>query len=260
MTPAELVTTFRSEVEDTATPQLWSDADVYRYLNLALRQLARDADYFYDTDTWASVSVVATDAQIPTTSIPSGETTVPVTADVTRILRIERARLASSQRDLDILTMDQASRSLTQPTDYFYATSHAWETSTGTPRALITDYYDDGRYRLGPIPTVDDIVQLWVYRQPMFELSATDTTANPQWKQSYAHGATAGIGGVTDYEHQLMLLDWMKHEAYKKQDADTYDQKLSEDAKGVFKEKVMEIRRELKRKRRPAGTVAYGGL
>jgi len=57
-----------------------------------------------------------------------------------------------------------------------------------------------------------------------------------------------------------MLLDWMKHLAYQKNDADTYDTDESVRFGNEFIAKATQLKRELQRRRFPSGPIAYGGL
>jgi hypothetical protein len=64
---------------------------------------------------------------------------------------------------------------------------------------------------------------------------------------------------VKDPLHQYALLDWAKHLAYSKNDADVYNPKLAEQHKNTFISNCMQFKNELSVAKRRLGTVRYGG-
>ncbi len=255
MTVAELIALFRSDVRDELVPQLWSDADIVRYINSALNELARRADYFYDSSSFAGLQFVADDPKIPTESIPSGQSVIPKTPDLNPIIRITRAKVQGQSVPLHVLTIDQVEQGGPLVDDYGINNLSGWETSTGTPRVLVTDYYDDG-YRLAPIPNVDGLLDLWVYRFPRFQVTKGD---DQQWK-ALCTKDLVGLAGLKLPEHEIVLLDWMKREGYLKNDGDAYNEELSIKHERRFIQSAMEIKRELRSFKKPAGGVRYGGI
>ncbi len=256
MKVSELITIFRQDVRDVALPTLWSDTEVVRYLNNALNELAIRADYFYDTTTYMGVRFVADDPLIPTVTIPALETVVPTTPDLAPILRIHRAKVVGEYNEMSVLTTDQMEGGGATINDYGTDALSNWETSTGTPRVLLTDFVESA-YRLAPIPTADGTVNLRVFRRPMFVLKVdTDQAA---WNATCA-SSLKGLADIQTEEHELTLLHWMKHRAYMKNDAETFDTDESARFRGLFLEEAAQIKNELQRKRFPTGPVRYGGL
>ena len=52
MSPEDLLSLFRSNVEDTdENDPLWSDVEMYSYMDEAQKQFARETDYFMDAST-----------------------------------------------------------------------------------------------------------------------------------------------------------------------------------------------------------------
>jgi len=239
MTLAELFKQFRSDVDDTVTPYLWKNADLESYVNWALGELARKAMYFFDTTTWASVPVTADDAQVAATAANK----------LSRILFIRRATLGSTNDKIGVFSMHQAGEGA-RDTDYGrFLSSSAWETTTGTPAAIITDYYEDGSLRLGPIPVIADTLSLWAFRLPLQNLSLK------------AGGKLdLETAGVSDISHQLTLIQGMKVRAYLKDDTETRDLKMAAEAETRFGQELRDIKREKTRQRSPAGVTRYGGL
>jgi hypothetical protein len=255
MTVTELITLFRQEVRDVPTPQLWSDDDIVRYINSALNELAMKADYFYDTASYAGLRFIATDPLIPTTTIPALETNVPSTPDMSPILWIRRAKVSGQLSPLQVLTLDQVENGGAVVDDYGTQSLSNWETSTGTPQILITDMEDD-KYRLAPIPTVDGTLDIIAFTRPRFVLSVA---SDSDWGAVCAT-ELKGLAGIKSPDHEQSLVLWMKRMAYLKDDADTYDVNQSERFGQLFNLKADQIKRELKRRRFPQGSVYYGGL
>jgi len=255
MTIAELIALYRQEVRDVPLPQLWSDADILRYINSALNELAIKADYFYDTTSYRGVRFVATDPLIPTVTIPALESEIPATPDLSPILWIRRAKVIGQLSPLQVLTLDQVENGGSLIEDYGTAFLSNWETSTGTPRILITDMEED-KYRLAPIPTADGTLDILAYTRPRFVLKVTDDSG---WKATCA-SELKGLAGIKHDDHEKTLLLWMKREGYLKDDAETYDKDQSDRFEILFNNKADQIKRELQRRRHPTGSVAYGGL
>jgi hypothetical protein len=242
VTLKELFQRFRSEVDDNETPFLWSDSDLESYFNRALEKLAKDAKYFLDRTTWEGLTVTADSGRIAADSANK----------LDRILFIRRAVLVSNGRPLKTRTMlqsDEAGRN----DDYgkrFSDGSNAWETATGVPQILVTDYYEDGSLRLGPIPTAADSINLWAFRLPLryYEYTASQNLTLKE------------LTGIKEYEHEMTLLQGMKAYAYLKDDPETRDDTLATASMSSFETALENISRELSRRRHPAGTVRYGGL
>ena len=101
--------------------------------------------------------------------------------------------------------------------DYYRS---GWQTETGTPEGYLeTGDGDSIMIRLVPIPVVADTLYLEVGRLPLEEL---ELDAEPE---------------VPLHDH-FVLLDWMAHLAYQKQDVDTRDDKKSATWGAMFTSKV----------------------
>lgn len=61
-------------------------------------------------------------------------------------------------------------------------------------------------------------------------------------------------------QHHLALLLWVKHRAYGKEDAETFNRAKGEEYEARFYAYCAEARKEQERARRTVGTVIYGGL
>lgn len=111
----------------------------------------------------------------------------------------------------------------------------------GPLRALIAGM-SKGFLRAWPVPNETVTINLGVFRLPL----EARTGENDEFE--------------IDEQHHIHLLDWMKHRAYNKHDADTYDPKLAEKYEQAFYAYCFQALREQERARRQVGTVIYGGL
>lgn len=232
----DLVDLFRLAVDDEdADDPLWSTLEVYHYMDDAQRQFARDTDYFLDSST-----VAITEAAI-TASDPF------VTLDP-RIIKIRHARLKTGGTKIFPMTYDGMEDQTTTPNDYDSPWGGNggihWLKSTGIPRFAVTDLEDD-KVRLAPIPVTSDTLAMTVYRLPLVTLRD-------------------GISAfeIVEEEYQRGLLYWMKYLAYQKNDADTYSERLMQNARAEHMNFIPEVKGYLRRKRFSStpGVVRYGGL
>lgn len=111
--------------------------------------------------------------------------------------------------------------------------------TVGPVKALITGM-EKNYLRAYPIPNTVERLELRTFRLP--------TTVE------------AGDDFEIDEQHQLPLLDWVKHRAYNVQDAETYDPKGAEKFESKFTNYCADAKVEQSRVRRPVSTVTYGGL
>jgi len=120
-----------------------------------------------------------------------------------------------------------------------------WEVSTGRPEYMITDL-EPNMIRLVPIPVVDDVLNIRVYRLPLYDI---DDNNNAEFE-------------IREAEYQRGLMFYMKYLAYQKNDSDVYNTDLSEEGLRLFQEFLLRTRRDLRRTRfgSTMGNVQYGGL
>lgn len=175
MTLAELIAAYRTESFDTAKPPFVPDELAAMYANEAQTEAVRRSVPLRDSSLTASVA--------------ANEPVVPLDK---KVLRIIRARLQSQARPLEFLTIYELDRG-----------TSAWETMTGIPRVLVTDY-QNGAVRLWPKPVRDEELLLTVERLPVKMETDTD---EPEIRE----------------EHHRSLVNWMLYRAYSRQDADMFD-------------------------------------
>lgn len=243
-TPDELVLRFRRDTDDVEGGSggedfLWSDDEVFDYMDEAQREFVRRTHILRKTHPFTPEITEVT------YTAPVGD---PVNLDgfITpnpQIIRPLRARMQTlSNRDpLQIVTAEDLDGGLLVR-DYGTFFTGDWQSKVGPARFLVTNMQED-MWRLAPIPTVSDTLELTVEHMPLLTLSC----GSPSFE-------------VKEREDQLTILTFMKHLAYGKQDADTYDKELSDRFEAAFEKKADNRRREVRRSRFRHVGMRYGGI
>lgn len=243
-TPDELLARFRRDVDDVEGGSakddfLWSDDEVFDYMDEAQREFVRRTQLLRKTHpfTPAITEIVYT--------APVGD---PVNVDgfITQhpsIIRPLRARMQTvSNRDpLQIVTAEDLDGGLIVR-DYGTFFTGDWQSKSGPARFLVTNMQED-QWRLAPIPVVDDVLELTVLHMPIDTVTCDGRALE-----------------VTEREDQMTMLLFMKHLAFGKQDADTYDKELSDRFEAAFEKKADNRRREVRRARFRHTGMRYGGI
>lgn len=226
MDSTELHDAFREDVVDVARPYLWSEREVYSYANDAYRMFVRltggVADFTSDA---ASAALVA------------GDSLGVLDPSVLHITKAQRRSDGGKITIINYTDLDKAVGS-----DY------------GQPRALKLDDTQGvvthgvigmqrGIIRWLHIPEVDDTADMMIYRLPLNRITEEGQPLCD-----------------VDEDHHLHLLDWMKHLAYRKQDADTLNLTKAEECKRSFEEYCTFVKAEWERYKHKNREVSYGGL
>lgn len=226
MTPSELFDRFRSDVVDLAKPYLWTDDEVWSYLSAAHTQFIRltggIADFLSDA---TQVQMIA------------GERVSDLDKS---ILHIEDAYRQSDGECIKIINLSDPNLSTSD--DYGIARRSLNISTQGPVRYMIIGRQKD-KCEWVNTPAVDDVAQLTIRRLPL-------RTASESVNE---------FEGVED-DRVIYLLDWMKHLAYKKQDADTFDKAKSDDCAAAFERYCFQCTREWNRYKHKTRIVSYGGL
>lgn len=215
MTPQELFAAFREDVRDTMEPYLWTDAEVWRYMNDAQRMFCRRTGGIADSS--------------------SGLTMVPYKKDMRyvpydpKILKIRTIYDGIRRREVEMMNLEV--REMCRRSD-----------AKGEISGVIVDT-DMHQMQLYPLPVEDGWLELTVWRLPRMTLSAADDS---QFE--------------IDEHHVMHLLMWMKHLAYSKHDAETYDKTKAAEFQQAFYHYCDESKRERERREHRPRTVAYGGI
>ncbi len=234
-TPAELLVLFRQDVDDEdggvgGADHLWSDAEFYRYLDRAHKEFVRRTD----------ILKTATVTALTDLAVTAGDPIVTPSPD---ILHATRAKLALGTTPLDIIPFEELDMGFLT-NDYGLHLASNWELITGTPRFLITNW-DESVWRLAPTPIVNDTLKLIVTYLPTADITEATKDNTP---------------AVSVLDDQMIMLDYAKYLAYRKQDADVYDINLSNTFLASFIRDANDRKIALKLKRHQSQPVRYGGI
>lgn len=153
-----MITAFRREVDDTAPPYLWSDAELMDHANEAEREACRRARLLMDSST-AAVCQIAVSNGTATYALDS------------RVIFIRRARLASETDPL----VQMSYRDLDEQ-------RYGWEDDTGTPTGYVLDW-ETGKLRFDYTPDADNTLNMTVIRDPLVEMN--DVEDSPEINERY---------------------------------------------------------------------------
>ena len=223
----ELLTLFRSEVDDKTPEYLWSDDEIYGYMDDAQKMFCRLTGGIADavTDEVCLLSF--------------GPDTEFVTIDP-RILLIKQARRQSDFRQIRVLNAQNFELPSTE-WDYGMPRTLRLDGSTGTVEAIVTDMVQD-MVRCVPISNANQEVRLVVTRLPLHDIVGTNQMFEIQ------------------EQHHRHLLHWMKHLAYSKQDAETFDKGKAEEFRLRFLAYCDQAKTERERREHKPREVVYGGI
>lgn len=217
---------FRSEVRDEVTPYLWSDVEIYSYIDDAQKMFCRLQGGIAD-----ATSVVTQLA------VPAGTVNVALSP---RILKVREAHHADSGHGVEILNFEDL-QTRGSGDDYgFRSVGYALDMSTGPVTAMVVGM-NANKARLIRIPEQNTVLRLVVYRMPLDIIEDADQLLE------------------IDEHHHRHLLHWMKHLAHQKQDAETYDRGRSDMFRTEFFAYCDRAKAEQERREHKYRTVGYGG-
>lgn len=221
MDSTALYEAFRSEVRDDVTPYLWSDTEVFSYMDDAQKMFCR-------------LQGGIADATSPVTqiSVAAGDIFVGISPT---ILKLREARRSTDGRGLEILNFEDL-----QGSDFGESQGYRLANVFGQVRALVVGM-EDYKLRLVDIPVEAFTINLVVYRMPLATITAEDQPLE-----------------IAEQHHRY-LLNWMKHLAHQKQDAETYDRGRSEMFREEFVDYCDRAKAERERREHKYRTVTYGG-
>jgi hypothetical protein len=226
MNAGELLDLFRKDTVDDTVPYLWSDAEAYAYMNDAYFMFVRLTGGIPDAT-----------SNVTTIDIVDGERDAAIDAS---ILRVRQATLVSNDRKIHVINALDT-ECLTND-DYGIIRQTNNITTPGPVRHMITGL-EEGLVRWVQVPEADDVCQLVVERLPLETITASDDE----------------FAGVR-VEHHYHLLKWMRHLAYRKQDADTFNLVKSDQEEAAFLAYCLQAKVEKETRRHKVRVVRYGGL
>ena len=226
MNAGELIEAWRLDVLDDVEPYLWSQAEAIRYAEAAYRRFVRLTGGIHDfTSPVTRVDIVA-DEDIANVS--------PL------ILRFDKVYRESDGREITITNWTD--QNLMRRDDYGTTSFLYNDRAPGEVRYMVIGN-QVGKVKWVNKPVVDDVAVLQVYRLPL-ERVVDETHPLDE----------------VDEDHHIHLLDWMKHLAYLKRDAETYNKNASEEHGAAFVQYCAAAKAEMDRYRSKVRIVQYGGL
>jgi hypothetical protein len=226
MTSDELHDLFRKDVVDTARPYLWSDEEVYAYMNDAyymfVRLVGGIPDYLSDV------------CQL---TAAEGERNGEISQ---KILLVRTATLEDTGDEVKVINAQDVST--LSDIDYGILRHLNSTTTIGKVRYIVIGM-QPGLVEWVAIPDRDYSVRLLVERLPLVDI----TDGGQELVDVPSH-------------HHIHLLKWMRSLAYNKQDAETFNKiKAAEDA-AAFTSYCDFVRREKDRAKHKVRVVRYGGI
>lgn len=223
----DLLLKFRKDVADQARPYLWDDDEVL--------QFAIDAQDMYVRLTGG----IADSSTVAITEIPV------ITGDVLAahspyILRIRSAKLLTARKNL-FIGREADVQQLTYSDYGIQRSCYLDDEDTGEVEAIILGV-EKNKIRWFKVPVEDDTCKLNVRRLPYPRILTEDDCLE------------------IDEQHHIHLLKWMKHLAYSKEDAETYDKELAELNEDAFRRYCNQAATEEENQRYKVRVVQYGGI
>lgn len=231
MLVTELFSLFRNDVVDVVEPNLWTDDEVYSYMDDAYKMFVRLTGGIPDSS-----------SDITQVGISAGEEYSPVSP---LILKFREAELASDGSIITIINNEDLAR-LTR-SDYGVQRSFRRNSPGRVTHMVVGRERNarEGTVRWVGIPQTDDTALLSVYRLPRNTI-----------REGVAESALDEIGE----EHHVNLLMWMRYRAYSKDDSETLDRNQARNNMAAFNEYCEFVKAENERYKSKPRVVSYGGL
>lgn len=225
----ELLGTFRCDAVDDVEPYLWSSPEVYRYINDAYFMFVRLTGGIPDGS--SSVTQLTAAEGVSTTAIDPSIMRIRTAYDVTDPIRQCPIKVINVQ-DIEDLASE----------DYGIVRRGSETNRPGEVTCMIIGEEDD-YVRWVNLPDADYTIQLVVERLPLIPITRD--------RQRFT--------GVRE-EHHYHLLKWVRHLAYRKQDADSFNLVKSDQERNDFEAYCAMAKREKSIRKHKVRTTSYGGL
>lgn len=230
MNLSDLLSELRNNIlHDRATPYLWSDATLVRYINEAQRRFAIKGLVIRDSST----------AEVVNLTLVAGQTQYTLHSSIIAVIS---AKVSTLQNDLvrtghfvlggynadNRITWDSTVDTVAPGPPLAYSTDEqVVEGDSGTVNAVSMRVY--------PVPSVaaaGTVINLRVVRKPIDDFT------------------TANLGAVPEIpeEHHLEMLDWAAYLALRIVDQDAGSPKRADEFAGAFEVHVIEARKLVMRK------------
>lgn len=206
---------------------LWSNTELFHYIDQAQREFARDTLCLVDASNFNAVTVTQDDAWVDID--PS-------------IVEFKRIYLGSTGDRVEHLSLIDFEKGDMWHSDYgMNKLNSNWMQTSGTPSIAITDM-DIDKLRLYPIPTQADTLNMIVYREPLEEIedASTDLEIPDRFRRALVWGAAVY--------------------AYGRDDVETFNAQAAALNAARFQTAKDEALAFIRRKTRRAPTTTYGGI
>lgn len=232
MTPETLLQLFRADMRDEAAPYLWSDVELYAYMDEAQNEFCRRTGGLADSS--SAVCSIAVTAGAPYAEYDP------------RILKLRDLRRQSDGRNVQIINFEDLGTQGMMSDDYgrfnlWTAGGVKFSDLSGEIKAVVVGM-DANKLRIVSTPLEDDVLLAIVYRLPLNSITPSSTAFE------------------IDPQHHRYLMYWMKHLAYTKPDAETYDRGRAVEMRDLFAAYCDNAKAERERREHKYRSVAYGGL
>lgn len=227
MNSTELYDMFRRDVADVVPPYLWSDDEIYAYMNDA---------YFMFVRLTMGIPDFLTD-EVCLLTATQGE---PYSALHPSILNIRTATIEGTGDSIRIINAQDA-MNLRQE-DYGILRRLNQTAVLGKVRYMVIGIQQDIAQWINT-PEEDTAVRLLVERLPITPIT----------------GGFQEFEGVQQ-QHHLALLKWMRYLAYSKQDMETFNLTRADQQKADFEVYCYSAKREKDKYKHKTRVVMYGGL
>lgn len=223
----DLIAQWRREVSDESQPYLWDDDEALLFAIDAQDTFVRLIGGIADATTAAITDLAVT-------------ASTPFTAHSPHIVRIRSAKLLTAKRP--IMIANEADLPSLRISDYgTFRAAYLDDTETGDVVAGVLGV-EKNKIRWYKVPQATDTCRLNVMRLPYPRITDQDSPLE--------------IGE----HHHYHLIKWMKHLAYSKEDAETYDKDLADSNEATFRRYCDDAKQEEERQRFKPRVVQYGGI
>jgi len=217
---------FREDVVDTAKPYLWTEDEVWRYMDYAYRLFVRLTGGVHDfLSDVTRINVVA------------GEATAEMHES---IIKTEQAFKMSDGKEIEIVNWSDQKKMATA--DYGIVRQIYLDDRPGPVQYMVIGN-QRGVVKWVRVPEYDDTVQLQVYRLPIDHIIGDD--------QEF-------VDVAEDHHNQFLL--GMKSQAYLKQDAETFNRAKADENDQKFRAYCAFVKSEWERYKHKPRVVTYGGI
>ena len=224
----------RRELHDTVEPYFWADDELMDYIDEGQVQFCTKGIAIRDSRT----------PKVCHLEYKAGQYEIPLHESIMKIRSIMRMDSNNNLYNVDMAMQETALEMFPiRPSDYGINTvTTASQFNSPSDRFAVLVDYDEGYLRLSSPALTDGTLLLQVERLPLDRI--TDCEQELEVRR----------------EHVVGVLEYAKHRAWSKEDAETFDERAANRAFEMFIFHADGARIEQKRRTSQPGTVKYGGL